>query len=115
VNHYRSGSDCVGWHADDERDLGDTPDILSLSLGAERNFQFRHRDAFPRAGKPALHPELKTITMPLRSGSLLIMRDPTNKNWKHQLPRHGGKKAANIGERLNLTWRQIEVRGTMAD
>jgi alpha-ketoglutarate-dependent dioxygenase alkB family protein 2 len=111
VNHYRSGSDYIGWHADDERDLGSAPTILSLSLGAERDFQFRHREAFPRAQSSSLRsdqkPDLKTITIPLRSGSLLIMRDPTNKHWKHQLPRRGGKAAKEIGERLNLTWRQI--------
>jgi alpha-ketoglutarate-dependent dioxygenase alkB family protein 2 len=109
INHYRSGSDHIGWHADDERDLGNAPDILSLSLGAERDFQFRHRDAFPRAKRPPLRPDLKTVTIPLSSGSLLIMRDPTNKNWKHQLPRRGGKQAQEIGDRLNLTWRRIVV------
>lgn len=107
VNYYRSGLDYIGWHADDERDLGPTPDILSLSLGAERDFQFRHRGAFPQAGKPAPQPELQTVTIPLRSGSLLVMRDPTNKHWKHQLPRRGGKKAVEVGERLNLTWRRL--------
>jgi alkylated DNA repair dioxygenase AlkB len=110
VNYYSSGRDHLGWHADDERDLGPTPDILSLSLGAERDFQFRHRAAFPQAGKPAPRPELQTVTIPLRSGSLLIMRDPTNKYWKHQLPRRGGQKALEIGERLNLTWRRILAR-----
>jgi alpha-ketoglutarate-dependent dioxygenase alkB family protein 2 len=109
VNHYRSGSDYIGWHSDDERDLGDAPDILSLSLGAERDFQFRHRDAFPRAKRPALRPDLKTVTIPLRSGSLLIMRHPTNQNWKHRLPKRGGKQAKEVGERLNLTWRTIFV------
>ena len=110
VNYYRSGLDYIGWHADDEHDLGNAPDILSLSLGAERDFQFRHRGAFPQAGKPAPRPELQTVSIPLRSGSFLIMRDPTNKHWKHQLPRRGGQKALEIGERLNLTWRRILVR-----
>lgn len=111
INYYRSGRDCIGWHADDERELGDAPTILSLSLGATRDFQLRHRDAFPRAGQPARRPELQTVTIPLGSGSLLIMRDPTNKDWKHQLPRRGGQLAATIGDRLNLTWRRIVVRG----
>lgn len=111
INYYRSGWDYIGWHADDERDLGPAPTILSLSLGAERDFQFRHRDAFPQSGQLAPRPELQTVTIPLRSGSLLIMRDPTNKYWKHQLPRRGGTKAAAIGERLNLTWRRIVGHG----
>ena len=112
VNYYRSGRDCIGWHADDERDLGNAPTILSLSLGATRDFQLRHREAFPRAGQAARRHELQTVTIPLCSGSLLIMRDPTNKNWKHQLPRRGGTQAATIGARLNLTWRRIVVPGT---
>jgi len=107
INYYRSGQDCIGSHADDERDLGDAPTILSLSLGATRDFQLRHREAFPQGGKPARRPELQTVTLPLGSGSLLIMRHPTNTNWKHQVPRRGGSKAATIGVRLNLTWRRI--------
>jgi len=110
INYYRSGRDCIGWHADDERDLGDAPTILSLSLGAPRDFQFRHREAFPQARQAARRPELQTVTLPLPSGSLLIMRDPTNKDWKHQLPRRGGRQAATIGARLNLTWRQVVGR-----
>ena len=110
VNYYRSGADYVGWHADDERDLGSAPDILSLSLGAERDFQFRHREAFPRAGQHAARPELRTITIPLRSGSLLLMKHPTNTYWKHQLPRRGGNQAQAIGGRLNLTWRRVVGR-----
>lgn len=98
VNHYRNGADYVGWHADDEADLGPEPTILSLSLGATRDFQFRRkRDA-------AL--ELETVTLALESGSLLVMRHPTNANWKHQLPRRGGGRPERVGERLSLTWRR---------
>ena len=111
INYYRDGRDCIGWHADDERDLGDAPTILSLSLGATRDFQLQHREAFPRAGQPARRPDLQTVTLPLGSGSLLIMRHPTNQDWKHQLPRRGGNKAAAIGTRLNLTWRRIVMPG----
>ena len=111
LNYYRSGRDYIGWHADDERDLGEAPTILSLSLGAERELQFRHRDAFPQAGHPARRPDVQTVSLLLRSGSLLIMKDPTNNDWKHQLPRRGGTQAATLGERLNLTWRRIVNRG----
>ncbi|MBW2240436.1 MAG: alpha-ketoglutarate-dependent dioxygenase AlkB [Deltaproteobacteria bacterium] len=99
VNHYRDGGDCMGWHSDDERDLGEAPRILSLSLGACRDFQFRRRGEAAR--------DFETITLPLASGSLLTLRHPTNANWKHQLPRRGGKRPTRVGGRLNLTWRQI--------
>lgn len=100
VNHYRDGADCMGWHADDERDLGDAPMILGLSLGAVRDFQLRRRGDAAKA--------FDTITLPLAPGSLLIMRHPTNANWKHQLPRRGGKRPERVGPRLSLTWRRIE-------
>jgi alpha-ketoglutarate-dependent dioxygenase alkB family protein 2 len=99
VNSYRDGRDCIGWHSDDEADLGPAPQILSLSLGAPRDFQFRRRDA--AAGR------LETVTLALQPGSLLVMRDPTNKLWKHQVPRRGGRHPERVGPRLNLTWRQI--------
>jgi len=107
VNHYRSGHDCIGWHRDDEADLGARPDIASLSLGATRDFQLRHRDAFPRRSGPARRPDLATVTLPLAAGSLLLLRHPTNHEWMHQLPRRGGLRAGEIPERLNLTWRRV--------
>ena len=110
IHRYRDGADCMGWHADDERDLGPEPEILSLTLGAARDFQLRHRDAFPRAGRPAPRPELETLSLRLAHGSLLAMRHPTNRDWKHQLPRRGGRRAHAVGERWNLTWRTIERR-----
>lgn len=99
VNLYRDGADSMGWHSDDERDLGDAPEILSLSLGAERDFQFRRRGDAARA--------FDTVTLPLAPGSLLVMRHPTNANWKHQLPRRGGSRPERVGPRLNLTWRRV--------
>ncbi len=109
INRYRNGSDCMGWHADDERDLGAEPEILSLTLGSARSFQFRHKASFPRSGQPARRPDLRTVSLPLEHGSLLVMRHPTNRDWKHQLPRRGGRQPDRIGERWNLTWRRVEA------
>jgi alkylated DNA repair dioxygenase AlkB len=103
ANLYRDGRDCMGWHADDERDLGPAPEIHSLSLGAARDFQFRRR------GEAAAR--VPTVTIRLEPGSLLVMRHPTNANWKHQLPRRGGSRPERVGLRLNLTWRRIEREG----
>lgn len=103
VNHYRSGADRMGWHSDDEADLGPEPVLFSLSLGAVRDFQLRPK---PRADIAAPR---ETITLPLAHGSLLVMRHPTNRDWKHQLPRRGGRDPERIGERFNLTWRRIEA------
>lgn len=103
LNYYRSGRDSIGWHSDDEKDLGTRPEIASLSFGATRDFQFRNKDDF---GKKNQNRTLQTVTLPLEHGSLLIMRHPTNRNWKHQLPKRTGK-ATDPGARLNLTWRTM--------
>ncbi|MDA9983358.1 alpha-ketoglutarate-dependent dioxygenase AlkB [Gammaproteobacteria bacterium] len=101
VNYYRSGNDYIGWHSDDEKDMGEFPEVVSLSLGARRDFQFRHKKSFRNTKE---YRELETITMPLEHGSLLIMKHPTNQNWKHQLPKRARRTTDQSG-RLNLTWR----------
>lgn len=89
LNRYRSGSDSMGWHADDEPELGDT--IASVSLGATRKFRMRHKVT------------LETRNFLLGAGSLLIMTGTTQTFWKHELPKT--KKV--VGERINLTYRLI--------
>ncbi|WP_010229263.1 alpha-ketoglutarate-dependent dioxygenase AlkB family protein [Gillisia marina] len=92
ANLYRDGNDSMGWHADDEKELGTNPIIASLSLGAIRNFQLKHKK----------NPTLKQ-TIQLAHGSLLIMKGQTQEFWKHQLP----KTKKNIEPRINLTFRTI--------
>ena len=93
ANLYRDGGDSMGWHSDDERELGPEPLIASLSLGATRRFVLRHRT------RSELRHEIA-----LPSGSLLLMRGATQRNWKHALPR----TARPIGARINLTFRWVE-------
>ena len=92
ANLYRDGNDTMGWHSDDEAELGAQPIIASLSLGAPRKFVLKSR----AAGGARLELELT-------HGSLLVMRGDTQRNYNHSLPRT--KKAA--GERINLTFRRI--------
>lgn len=92
LNRYRDGRDSMGWHSDDEPELGPAPVIASLSLGAERRFLLRRRD------DPALKAELM-----LGHGDLLLMAGQTQRFYQHALP-----KATRIrGERINLTFRLI--------
>ena len=97
LNLYRDGRDSMGWHADDEPELGAAPAIASLSLGATRRFRLR-----PRAG--LAHPPLG---LALPGGSLLLMRGPTQQYWQHTLP----KTARPSGPRLNLTFRWVIPAG----
>ena len=92
LNLYRNGRDSNGWHADDEKELGQNPIIASVSLGAERFFHLKHNT---RPNK------LKLL---LEHGSLLLMKGETQHFWKHQIP----KTARNVGERINLTFRIIK-------
>jgi alkylated DNA repair dioxygenase AlkB len=94
ANLYRDGRDAMGWHADDEPELGPAPVIASLSLGASRRFVLRHRR------DPALR-----LALELPPGSLLVMRGATQANYRHALPR----TAKAVGERINLTFRQVEA------
>ncbi len=94
VNCYRDGQDAMGAHSDDEPELGPTPFIASLSLGAARPFVFHSRHT-PR--RPA-----HRLVLP--DGSLLVMAGTTQRWWKHSLPR----TRQPVGERINLTFRRVQ-------
>lgn len=90
MNYYRDGQDSMGWHRDDEPELGRTPTIASLSLGCVREFQLRGA---------------QTHRLMLGHGELLIMDPPCQRDYRHQLP----KRSANTvrDARINLTFRRI--------
>ena len=93
LNLYRSGSDSVSWHSDDEPELGKNPVIGSMSLGEEREFQMKHK--YDR--------DLKQNIL-LQHGRFLLMKGKTQHNWLHQIPKSKSIK----GERINLTFRVIK-------
>jgi alkylated DNA repair dioxygenase AlkB len=81
----------MGWHADDEPELGPNPSIASVSFGAIRVFQMRHITKKIRAN------------IPLDNGSLLLMQGSTQHYWQHQIP----KTSKPLPLRINLTFRTI--------
>lgn len=93
LNLYRDGQDSNGWHADDEKELGENPVIASLSLGADRLFHLKHKN-------------IKTLKhkLTLQNGSLLLMKGETQHHWFHQIP----KTKKLIDQRINLTFRLIK-------
>lgn len=93
ANQYRDGNDSVGWHSDDEKELGPAPVIASISLGVTRKFQLQHKR------------HRKTFNLPLEHGSLLVMAGSTQQYWRHQIPKE--KKV--LGCRVNLTLRNILI------
>lgn len=92
LNWYRDGRDSLSWHADDEKELGPDPVIASANFGATRDFQLRRNDD---------HGE--KLTLPLRHGTLLVMRGELQRHWRHAVP----KRANVAGSRFNLTFRTI--------
>lgn len=92
LNYYRDGRDSVSWHSDDEPHLG--PVIASLSLGAARTFQLKHKD----------RTDLPRVDIELSPGSLLVMGGGCQTNWRHQLP----KRRRATGSRINLTFRVFD-------
>lgn len=99
ANLYRDGSDSMGWHSDDEPELGPQLVIASLSLGAERRFRMRRK--LPRGHKPVAG---DTLELRLGHGSLLRMAGDTQRLYRHDLP----KARAATGPRINLTFRRID-------
>lgn len=99
VNCYRDGQDSVAWHSDDEPELGKNPIVASLSLGADRQFQLRHKD-YRQHTKSQQYKQ----NMCLSNGDLLLMHGTMQHYWQHQIPKT--KKA--IGERINITFRHIK-------
>ncbi|MBC6490463.1 alpha-ketoglutarate-dependent dioxygenase AlkB family protein [Flavihumibacter stibioxidans] len=91
LNLYHDGEEGMAWHSDDEKSLGENTVIASLSLGAERKFAFRHKQT------------KETTGLILENGSLLVMKDATQTNWLHSLPKSKKVRAP----RVNLTFRTI--------
>jgi alkylated DNA repair dioxygenase AlkB len=96
ANLYRDGRDRMGWHSDDEPELGPTPTIASLSLGASRRFLLKPRRP-PAAGPVRAH------ALDLAHGSLLVMADHCQRDYRHAL----AGTARPVPARLNLTFRRI--------
>jgi alkylated DNA repair dioxygenase AlkB len=95
LNYYRDNRDSMGFHSDDERELGKRPIIASLSLGEERIFTLKHKT----------DKTVKSVRLKLASGSLLLMKGETQHNWKHGIE----KERRVCGPRVNLTFRRIQT------
>jgi alkylated DNA repair dioxygenase AlkB len=97
MNWYRDGRDKMGWHADDEKELGDDPVIASLSLGQERFFDLKPKDKL-RSDRQRLL---------LGHGSLLVMSGSLQRTWLHQVP----VQKRVLGSRMNFTFRGVGCFG----
>jgi len=93
ANLYRDGSDSMGWHSDDEPENGPNPTIASVSFGAERRFDFRHRTTGEQ------------VQVQLPAGSVLVMSGACQRWWQHRIA-----KTKRVGDpRVNLTYRLVNA------
>ncbi|WP_346839972.1 alpha-ketoglutarate-dependent dioxygenase AlkB [Microbulbifer sp. SAOS-129_SWC] len=91
VNHYRGGADSMGWHADNERELGPHPVVATISLGQQRRLAFKRRGGGGR------------VPLDLPAGSLLLTSGAVQHHWLHGV----AKSARPLGQRISLTYRNI--------
>jgi alkylated DNA repair dioxygenase AlkB len=94
ANLYRDGTDSIGYHSDNESELGPRPTIASVSLGARRRFVLRHRGTHAR------------WSWDLGQGDLLVMRDESQSDYTHAVP----KTSRQVRPRMNLTFRWFQTR-----
>lgn len=105
INRYNDGDDYINFHADDEKELGDDPTVVGVTLGAEREFKFKPKKDFYPQNMLKYNDNDKDITITLHHGSIIAMYAPTNNNWLHSLP-----KRANIKKpRISLTFRYLHL------
>lgn len=91
LNYYRDGQDSIGYHSDDEKELGTNPVIASFSFGETRIFSFRHKVT------------KEIVKLELQNNTFLLMAGETQSNWEHQI----SKTAKLKNGRINLTFRNI--------
>lgn len=91
INSYKNGYEYMGWHKDNEPELGKKPNVACISIGAERDFQFRSKT--------------KQFEICLKSGSLFLMRNRFQETYKHQLP----KRLKVHDRRISLTFRLLKI------
>jgi alkylated DNA repair dioxygenase AlkB len=92
LNFYRDEKDSMGWHNDNEKELGINPVIGSVSFGATRTFKFQK-----------IKNKNLQVSIDLTHGSFLLMRGKTQHLWKHSIP----KRTKPLGPRINITFRVI--------
>ncbi len=93
LNYYRDQNDSMGFHSDDEKELGKNPVIASLTFGATRTFLLKHK----------FKKELPLVKVPLEAGTVLLMKGTTQHFWKHGI----NKQTGPCGPRINLTFRTM--------
>lgn len=92
LNYYRNGQDSVAWHSDKDTLPGLKTEIASVSIGEERNFDFRNKNN-----------HRQRYSVKLQHGSLLLMKGDLQQYWEHRI----AKSPLVMKGRINLTFRKV--------
>lgn len=93
LNRYVAGQNHgIGFHSDNEPELGTQPTIAMLTLGDPRALEFQ----------PKSWTVDQARRIPTPHGSLLVMSGDTQRNWTH-----GVHKQRGPADRVTLTFRNI--------
>lgn len=97
---YADGGAGLGYHADDEPEIDQSTPIVSLSLGAGRDFCLRDKATKAVVAK-----------VNLGAGDLLSMRGKTQKFYQHAVP----ERSSRGNTRISWTFRAIVRPGERAE
>ena len=103
INKYRDGNDSINHHRDTQSSFGIYPTIVGLSLGDDRDIEFKrvlYNNNNIKSLKEDKVNEKDNFVLTLKSGSLLIMSGSTQKYFTHGIPSDSSKKL-----RYSLTFR----------
>jgi alkylated DNA repair dioxygenase AlkB len=100
INFYRDEKDHLGWHVDKQNEGSWEFPIVSLSLGAERDFQIQRYEIINRRKR---NPVGEIYTTRLAHGSLIVMPAQMQASWTHRIK----QQTAQSGPRINLTFRMM--------
>ena len=90
-NWYQHGQHSMGFHADNEPELGSNPVVAMLTFGYARDLRFKHRNGHDQ------------FSITPASGSLLLMEGEIQHYWRHGI----AKSTRDMGDRISLTFRYI--------
>lgn len=88
-SYYRDNKDSITHHSDDERFLGNNPNIASISVGFPRPFLLKNKET------------KETEEFQLNHGDLFVMQNNCQKDYTHSIP----KQKTLCFPRVSLTFR----------
>lgn len=98
INGYATGSDQLGWHADDSPSMDDGRPIVTMSLYEKEHFPREIWFIANKFGNDIRHVE----KLRLENGSIAIMAPGMQDTHKHRIPKSDRQ---NCGKRISLTLR----------